>query len=1149
MSPTRTRVALLGAVHSAALVAPARAQPDRLAKPASESGADDLTSEEVAEIGFTGWVLKRLEATADLHAQKTTKTAAARAHAVLGAWAHVAESRAHLVRRLERALRDGFRHPDARPQAMLTLADLYLDQWATVDRYHLEREDAGEKVAAEHPADLAKRYTMGRGPALRVWEAFVARHPDHPRAPEVLDDISQVRADLGDYATAKRALRQLLCANRARELAAAEAVQQRADDQLQARVYAKTVSIEDYSGCTSRLRDPVLRADAWIRLGRLHRSGTNETHLAISAFEQVLEDPESPYYVTALQEIADAYYDGGQLLEAIPMLDDLIARLDEMRDLDSGLEEMRRASIVRIGRIVAQLWRASAVANPDGALKLADIYYRGREHQPHVREIYVELGVALHGFGAFDQAIPVWRHVLEKWPLHVDAPLVEEALVDLLVEKGDSRAADAERRRLLDVLSESSAWYRANAASRRAMEMARRLAEDTMFALARNQYRRVAVAADPEVGSKAQAKQGLATLRGDTIALYERFLSAFPESKHAYEARFQLAETMLFDQRFAEAARRFGEVRERRGSSGRYFEQATRKLVEAREAELAHEIETGVLHEPALPKKNELSGAGSAAPLPVAYAELQQAYEQYAEVVISPAQAAELLLTAAQIDLRFRRVAKAEARLRRLVEEHCQTGAAKAARARLAQIFEARGEGGADSASARWLGQACSGAMGGKVAREAKVNELYAQAESMAAAGRHEDAGRRFYAAYRLTTDKHRLHDDSLFQAALELRAAGKLSAALSLLRAFVEDRPLHKSELYAEALWLIGQAYARTFDYERAVTAYLRLVSLAGTRGYRARAGFDLADSANEALWHAAELRELDRVYYDRGADDPGAATLFKMYAATQKRARDRASEAYLRAAAVYKKAGDAGRVRKTFAEWRKRYARFAGAGRYEVRFQHMVASALLVSGDRQGAAKAFASAVRAFDRAHLKPGTADAELAAEAQFWLAEEDNRKSFEPYAFAWPKTMATDPATAKEAIRALIEASVRARAELAKVHRFESTWSIAAHERAGDAWLAVANKVIDAPLPDALAESQKQKGDVDALAAVVEEIRGALQPVYDAAAVDWNRAVMLARERGLVNRWSNLAQRQLNRYVKPGTYPVHGDEIVVREVLP
>jgi len=1105
-----------------------------------------MTPEEAEEIAFAAWALKRVEAIADIHAQKTAKSPAARARAVLGAWAHVAESRAQLIGRIERALRAGFSHAAARPEAMLTLANLFLDQWATVDRYQLEREDAGEEVAAAFPDDLGERYEMGREPALRVWEAFVRQHPDHPRAPEVLDEISQARADLGDYASAKRALELLLCENRARELAAAEEARKEAGDQLQARVYANTVGIADYSGCTSRLQDPALRADAWIRLGRLHRSGTNETRLAISAFEQVLDNPESSYYTVALQEIADAYYDSGQLLEAIPMLDDLIEHLDELRDRDPGLDEMRRSAIVRIARIVAQLWRASAVANPDGALKLADIYYRGREHQPHVREVYIDLGVALHALGAFAQAIPVWRHVLATWPLQADAPEVHDALVKLLVEKGDTLAADAERRRLLAAVAEGSAWYRANAADARAVATARKLAEETLFALARNQYRQVAAAAESAAKSAAPANAKLAELRRDTIGLYERFLAAYPESKHAYEAELQLAETLQYAERFEEAARRFLAVRERGGHTGRYFEQATRRLVSVREAALARDLDAGSVKEPALPGKKDLAAGGPAVPLPAAYAELQRAYDDYSAVVISPAQAADLLLAAARIDLRFRRLDDAEARLLRLVDDYCQTAAARAARTRLAQLYDARGQ---DASTAQRLGERCGSTKAELAARAAKVEEQYAQAERLAAAGRQEDAGRRYYAAYRLTTEKDALHDDALFKAARALREAGKTSAALTLLRAFVDRRPLRKSEYYAEALLLSAETYARTFDFERAVSAYLRLAALAGTRGYRARAGFDLGKTALEALWRAAELRELDRVYYDRGPDDPGAATLFARYAAAQKRKRDRASEALLRAAEVYQKAGDANRVRATFDEWRKSYARFAGAARYELRFHHMVAAALLTWGDRRGAGKEYERVVNAFDRAHLKPGSPEAELAAEAQFWLADEVDKKELEPYVFQWPEQTVTDPSAAIRAVRALAEVGRRVHTELRKVHRFDSSWSIAAYARTGDVWLTVANKVIDAPLPAALVEAQKQAGKKDALAAVVEEIRTALRPVQDAAASDWNRAVTLAREQGIVNRWSKLAQKRLNRNVDPGKYPVHGDAIVPHEVLP
>ena len=1125
---------ILAALVVLAAATPVGAQPAAAPAPARATPAQ-LTLAELDEILAAKRALWKMELVLGNHIERIPAGKVAVAKQVLS---KILAARNDFVVRLESYLDSGANSPSVTPEAMALLADLYLDQWTTVDRYRMFTDDDDGDFASA----LEQHFVMGQQPAVEVWERLITRFPGFPRNVDILDELAQTYLDLGRNADAKRVLQKLLCSNRARELAAVDAVQRQADDDIGARVYANSVTIESYRGCTAAARDRAMIADAWMRLGRLHRGSYGEAGLALSAYEQVIMDPDSELYFGALQELAATYTESGMLLEAIPVLDDLILYLEEQED-DAGLDDLRRESIQRIGQILAQLWRDSAVPDPDGSVKLAKIYYhRQRNQQPHVREVFVALGGALRDFGAFDQAIPVWRYALASWARHPRAPDLHDHVVELLVEKGDLRAADDERVRLLRSFARKSAWYLANGKNRPAIARAEGLSEDALYELANSRFRQAALAARerPKGGKLASAS---VALLADVIALQSQFIADYSHSQRLYNVSYRLAQTLAFAGRHREAARGFAAVREQEGVIGRYYEPATREMVQAYEEAVAAAARAGELVVPPMPDKKALGAGQVAAELPPLYAELQSAYDQGAELD-NPANAARMALAAAHIDLRHLRLEEAEDRLRSVVVNHCQTGAAQQARKLLVAIYDGRGADSVKSAATKLLGQACGDSKPLQAVRHARIGKDQKEGDRLMAAGRPEAAGRKYLAAHQLSSNKHRLHDDTLLAAARAFAAAGRGGIAASLLDGFSARAELRKSELYAEALELSAEVHARAFDYERAVDAYLRLVALAEQRGYRARAGFDVQGAALEALWSAAELREMDRVYYDRGANDAGAATLFKRYAATQKRDKDALSRAYLRAAVIYKQAGDVAELVATFNEWRQRHGKFANASHYEIHFNHNIAAALTVAGDRRRAAHAYAAVVTAFDRTR-DPGATEAEFAGEARFWLAEDYYQQKLRPYQFAWPDDLASDGDAAFAALGTVTDHAV---AEFRDVLRFKSSWSIAASARMGDVWLDTADKVINSPPPALLLEDQKNTGSSAGLDAFVDVVRNAIQPVYDHATQSWLEAVELSRIEKVSNRWSRLAQQRLNR-LDSGKYPVLRDEIVDREVSP
>jgi hypothetical protein len=938
--------------------------------------------------------------------------------------------------------------------------------------------------------------------------------------------------------------------------------------------------VADYEGCVAITQDSEQVEDAWMRLGSLHRSTQGEAELAISALSQIAGNPRSDVYATALQELASAYIDSEKLIEAIPVLDDLIMHLDRLHarqtarqtgrlaaggagERDPWHAELRAESVARIGHVLALLWRESALPDPDSARKLAEIYYsRGRRHQDHVRDMFDALGEALREYGAFDQAVPVWRHVLDLWPLDARAPMVHDKLVKLLIVKGDSRAADDERRRLVERFGPGTRWLEANGADSGMLARARAVVERNLYELAGSQYRQATIGFET-TSRGLSGSYASASLPADVRALYddartsiERFIAEYPDSKHAYEMQYLRARVLYYSRRWLDAARAFAQVQSQ-GKGRRYYEEAIQYLMLAYADELGERMRSGALVLPPMPDDAALAARPAPRPVPDIYDDLIAAYDAYERVVTSQLQAAMVALQAAELDLRYLRLAQAEKRFAAIIDEYCHTYLARDAHRQLLALHRARGESDAARAlEAAFVSQGCDDSQPARDARRFAVSRQYSRGEELEAAGKHLEAAQVFLDVYRETAPPGELHARALFGAARAFASGGRHDMALDLFTEFDRRAELHPSPLYAEAMWRKARAHDRGFDTEAAVAAYLRVASLGQVRGKQATraqaqvqsqaaGAFDLERAAQDSLWRAAELLDEERIYYDRGAGDPGAATLYLRHAAAQGKAR--AADAHLAAARVFHKAGDTAALVRVYRDWRARHGAAAEVARYHVHFHALIATALEGAGDRRGAARHHTELLDAYARAGGKPGTVEAELAGQARFWLAEDAYQSGLRNHRFEWPaERKSGDQVVA--AARALVPMVEQARARFAAVEQLGSSSGVAARVRQGDVWLEYANKLIDAPPPRWLSDL-----DADQRRSMLElhadQLTRLVEPHLAQARAAWISALDLARERGIDDSWSRLAARRVRAHGGATAEPLLRDEIVIREHAP
>ena len=749
-------------------------------------------------------------------------------------------------------------------------------------------------------------------------------------------------------------------------------------------------------------------------------------------------------------------------------------------------------------------------------------------------------GDALREFGAYEQAIPVWEHTINTWKMHADTPVAYDKLVQLLVEKGDMAGADRERRELLDTIRADSAWRRANADDADVLATAAALGEQTLFLLASNEARQARLVYEDLAAGPTSRYPDAVALYQSAASLLEQFMTDYPSSERTYDLGMLLGEVYYFDDRMDDAGRAFKAVRDAR-PGGKHFERAARGTAEVFEAAITAAVDRGDLTLPPEVDKDLLGTSPEPIELPELVAELVAAYDAWREFA-PPLVAPQIALGAANIELRYLHVATAEKRFNAIVDQYCHTPEAKEARDHLVEIYEARGDTEIrDRVSFDYAKNICGDSQPVRVVKSVKIERDYGGAEQDYNDGKFLDAARGFYAVHTAVDASHKYHAESLYRAADSMQRAGKVATAASLWSEFTDNVDLRASSLFPEALLEEARAYRAAFDYEAAVAAYLELAAVADKQGSYGRASFDVRAEAHAGLWQAAELRNIDRVYYDRGANDPGAATLFIRFA-TAESDPVKASEAYLRAADVYQNAGDVSHLTDTYREWEQRFNRAKGVDAYHVHFLFRIAKAEEKSGDRRGALKSFAQVIDAYNKVKT-PGSAETELAGESQFWLAEQKYRL-FERYEFVWPAELTNE---AVEAIAGpLVKLMEEATAEFGKLAQLKSTWTIAAAVRVGDVSAVFAHKIIDSPAPTSIGKGEDIAQEI--LDRFVDLMAEVAAPLFAEAEKQWQFALDTAKTDGVRNEWSKLALERLNA-ANPQKYPLLRDEIISREEEP
>src|SRR5512139_2810277 len=289
---------------------------------------------------------------------------------------------------LEKFLQNHPNHEQFTPDKMFQLADLYLDAADDEVEAKLAALEASGQPAPEGGivADYSRSTTL--------WEQILTKFPNYRQTPSTM----YLLAYYGKSKDERRSLTiflALACANRfkwndppSKPPTREEAIK---------RVESKAMR-DPYNGCTPYPNaDEELIRHAWVRgVADYHFTVPGEIDEAIAAYLKVANGGnESRLYAEALYKLAWSYYKRDKLPESIAKFDESVVLYDSVvAQGGAPALELRDESIQYIAVAFTDPWEGETDSNPTKAFERATEFYKGKENQPHVRDVWVAMGKA-----------------------------------------------------------------------------------------------------------------------------------------------------------------------------------------------------------------------------------------------------------------------------------------------------------------------------------------------------------------------------------------------------------------------------------------------------------------------------------------------------------------------------------------------------------------------------------------------------------------------------------------------------------------------------------------------------------------------------------------------------------------------------------
>jgi TolA-binding protein len=263
---------------------------------------------------------------------------------------------------------------------------------------------------------------------------------------------------------------------------------------------------------------------------------------AVNHYSKLLNNWQNPFFDMALYKLAWAYYNQNDFAKAIStfiyLIDDInmVNKAQNTEILGKTKTDLRKESIEYVAQCFADF----------GGARKAETFMQQFGEKPYSFDIFMKLADTYQARNFYTESTLTLEAILRLWPLHEQAPELQNKIVENYLRDDEAEKAEAGRENLVKNYGPGSSWlnkYPEGPVRERALL----LAEKTLFILA------------TQAQSRAQKEENERLYRL-AIDRYGDFLVKFPKSTKADTIQYYQAECYYEIKDFANAGNAYHQV-------------------------------------------------------------------------------------------------------------------------------------------------------------------------------------------------------------------------------------------------------------------------------------------------------------------------------------------------------------------------------------------------------------------------------------------------------------------------------------------------------------------------------------------------------------------------------------------------------------
>ncbi len=1046
--------------------------------------------------------------------------------------------------------------PPYTPDAMYRLGELYydksyIDYQKKLEKYG-EAQDRGQAEGLEPPKKSFDR-------TIEILQDLIARYPDYRTVDGAYYILGYCLKESGREEEARIAWLSGVCANKYTydsqlfEEERTKVATSKRKASPSASLYTGVTDesgafVDPFADCQPITPDSRFLFESWWLIGEYHfdydmtRYGV-ET--AIAAYKKLVANPKHKFYDKGLYKLAWSYFKADRYPEAIAAFSKMVEFSDTQTDIEGGT--MRPEAIQYLAVcFFTDDWDVDSVPDEVSGIERVQDASLMAQDRPWTREVYERLGDIYSDNEMSPEAITLWTLAVERWPLELQAPFVQEKIAK---EYGKLHEPEKEiaARSALDKYGPGSPWWKANedhpAEQAQVSDMTRAALLEAAYhfhKMAQGLRQRGLAAQDGVLLERAVENYNLAA------DAYRNFIEQNPDTPEAYDISFNLAETLFWSGKYALAKDQYKVVRDS-NLDDKYRKDAASMVIISLEELIKIQESEGLIKmreappkamtgDPPKPEKIEI---------PALVLELMNEREAFLRDEPNHKDAGKYQYQTAQNYYRYGQWDEAKVRYEAIYDKFCKTDPIAYVswqtlmnmasdlndvdeRERLALLQQKK------ECSVQGLEELTGEAevidietVLGDVAMTRAVDMLKdcMDKKESELCGTAADA----LVGAVSKAPKHPDADKALHNAALAYEISQRFDSAMKLYGRIVQEYP--ESQYVGKCLFQQASAANNFFEYDKALENYRILADEKRFEDYENR----VVSVYNSAFILTNLQRYTDAIpYWTRYSKEETDAV--------------KSAEAAFNAADMYYKAKQWKRAIQAYDEFISRFERDRDAQASLVKASYRISLAEDTLGRKKNEAEAWQRTVDLYNRSR-EPGSMSAEYAAESQFKLIEQEMRK-FETFKISG--SMKKIQAGIEVGAEKVKQFEIRYK-DISKYGRPE--WSLAAEFRIGYAYEVFAKAMLNIPLPplerkEARMLKQLPRGDREMVLMDLEdrfrtEMEKKVSPMEEKAKAQYKTAVDLARQGKISNEWTLLALERMNAY-DPENYPRQHNGIILTE---